>query len=77
MDKKKTHYASYIQMTNGLRKYPKKQYSSQNKVKYLGVTIIKQVKSLQNKNSIPWRNTLKKIPEDGKSSHIHASVELT
>ena len=55
-------------MTNRLRK---KSGASDN-IKYLGVTLAKQVRDLCNKNlKIP-----RKISEDGKISHAHGSVGL-
>ena len=40
-----------------------------NNIKYLGVTLTKQVNDLYNKNFESLRKELKKIPENGKISH--------
>jgi len=47
-----------------------------NNIKYLGVTLTKQVKDLSNKNFKPLKNKLKKTSEDGKISNAHALAEL-
>jgi hypothetical protein len=49
-----------------------------NNIKYLGVTLTKEVKDLYDKNFIwsLWRKKLKKISEDGKISHAHGLAGL-
>ena len=42
-----------------------------NNIKYIGVTLTKEVKDLYDKLSCPRRKKLKKISEDGKISHAH------
>jgi cephalosporin hydroxylase len=42
-----------------------------NNIKYLGVTLAKEVKDLYDRNSSLWRKKSKKISEDGKISHAH------
>jgi hypothetical protein len=43
-----------------------------NNIKYLGVTLTKQVKDLYDKNF----KSLKNISEDGKISHVHGLAGL-
>ena len=45
-----------------------------NSIKYLGVTLTKQVKDCMIRTSSLWRKKLKKISEDGKVSHDHVLV---
>ena len=40
-----------------------------NNIKYLGITLTKEVKDLYDKNFEMWRMKLKKILENGKISH--------
>jgi len=47
-----------------------------NNIKYLGVTLTKQVKDLYNKNFKTLRKKLKKTSEDGKTSHAHGLAGL-
>jgi hypothetical protein len=47
-----------------------------NNIKYLGVTLTKEVKDLYDKNFKSLRKKLKKISEDGKISHVHRLVGL-
>jgi hypothetical protein len=42
-----------------------------NNIKYLGVTLIKEVKDLYDKNFKSMKEEIKKISEDGKISHAH------
>ena len=42
-----------------------------NNIKYLGVTLTKEVKGLYDKNFKSLKKKLKKISEDGKISHAH------
>jgi hypothetical protein len=42
-----------------------------NNIKYLGVTLTKEVKDLYDKNFKSPKKGLKKISEDGKISHAH------
>jgi hypothetical protein len=42
-----------------------------NNIKYLGVTLTKEVKDLYDKNFKSLKNKSKKISEDGKISHAH------
>ena len=48
-----------------------------NNIKYLWVTLTKQVKYLYDKILSPWKKKLKKISEDGKNSHAQELVEFT
>ena len=47
-----------------------------NNIKYLGVTLTKEVKDLYDKNFKSLRKKLKKISEDGKISHAHGLAGL-
>jgi hypothetical protein len=42
-----------------------------NNIKYLGVTLTKEVKDLYDKGFKSLKKELKKISEDGKISHAH------
>jgi hypothetical protein len=44
-----------------------------NKIKYLAITLTKQVKDMYDKNFKPLK---KEIKEDGKITHSHGLVEL-
>ena len=46
-----------------------------NNIKYLGVTLTKQVKDLYNKNFKSLKQ-LKKISEDAKISHAHGDLQI-
>ena len=49
-----------------------------NNIKYLGVTLTRQVKDLYDKNFKSLKkNKVKKISEDGKISHANGLVGLT
>jgi hypothetical protein len=50
-----------------------------NNIKYLGVTVTKQMKDLYDNNEIKeiWKVKLKKTSEDKKISHPHRLLELT
>jgi hypothetical protein len=45
-------------------------------IKYLGVTLTKEVKDLYDKNFKSLKKKLKKITEDGKISHAHGLAGL-
>jgi hypothetical protein len=47
-----------------------------NDIKYLGVTLTKEVKDLSDKNFKSLRKKMKKISEDGKISHAHGLTGL-
>jgi hypothetical protein len=47
-----------------------------NNIKYLGVTLTKQVKHTYNKNFKSLKKEIKMISEDGKISYAHGLVEL-
>ena len=47
-----------------------------NSVKYLSVTLTKQVKDLYDKNFKSWRKKSKRTPEDGKISHTHGMINI-
>jgi hypothetical protein len=42
-----------------------------NIIKYLGMTVTKEVKNLYDKNFKSLKKEMKKISEDGKISHAH------
>ena len=42
-----------------------------NNIKYLGVTLTKEVKDLYDKNFKSLKKEIKEISEDGKISHAH------
>ena len=42
-----------------------------NNIKYLGVTLTKEVEDLYDKNFRSLKKEIKKISEDGKISHAH------
>jgi hypothetical protein len=46
-----------------------------NNIKYVGVTLIKEVKDLYDRNFKSLKK-LKKVPEDGKISHGHGLAGL-
>ena len=46
-------------------------------IKYLGVTLTKQVKDLYGKNYKSLQKEWKKTSEDGKTSHAHGLIGLT
>jgi hypothetical protein len=48
-----------------------------NSIKYLGVTLTKQVKDLYDNNFKSLKKELKKISENGEISHAHGLAELT
>jgi hypothetical protein len=48
-----------------------------NSIKYLGVTLTRQVKDPYNKNFKSLKKKLKKTSEDGKISYAHGFVGLT
>ena len=48
-----------------------------NNIKYLGLTLTKEVKDLYDKNFKSLKKKLKKISEDGKISHAHGLVGST
>jgi hypothetical protein len=48
-----------------------------NNIKYLGVTLTKQVTNLYDKNFKSLKKEVKKTSEDGKISHAHGSAGLT
>jgi hypothetical protein len=48
-----------------------------NSIKYLGVTLTKQVKYVYDKNVKFLKKKLKKTSEDGKISHAHELAGLT
>jgi hypothetical protein len=47
-----------------------------NNIKYLGVTLTKEVKNLYDKNFKSLKKEIKKISEDGKISHAHGLAGL-
>jgi hypothetical protein len=47
-----------------------------NNIKYLGVTLTKEVKYLYDKNFKSLKKEIEKIAEDGKISHAHRLAEL-
>jgi len=47
-----------------------------NNIKYLSVTLTKQIKICMIRNSSLWRKKLKKTSEDGKVSHAHGLAGL-
>ena len=47
-----------------------------NHIKYIGVTLTKQVKICMTRTSSLWRKKSKKISEDGKISHVHGLAGL-
>jgi hypothetical protein len=42
-----------------------------NNIKYLGVTLTKQVKDLYHRNFKSLKKEIKKTSEDGQISHVH------
>jgi hypothetical protein len=48
-----------------------------NNLKYLGVTLTKEVKDLYDKNFKSLKKEIKKISEDGKISHAHGLAGST
>ena len=48
-----------------------------NNIKYLGVTLIKQVKDMHDNTSSLWRKQSKMISENWEISHAHGLAELT
>jgi hypothetical protein len=48
-----------------------------NNIKYLGVTLTKQVKDLYDNNSKSLKKKSKKTSENGEISHVHGLVGLT
>jgi ABC-type amino acid transport substrate-binding protein len=47
-----------------------------NNIKYLGVTLPKEVKDLYDKNFKSLTKEIKEISEDGKNSHAHGLAGL-
>jgi mRNA-degrading endonuclease RelE of RelBE toxin-antitoxin system len=48
-----------------------------NNIKYLGMTLTKEVKDLCDKNFKSLKKEIKKISEDGKISHVHGLAGST
>ena len=66
-------------MIKGLRKKSEKTSPftiATNSIKYLGITLTKQVEDMYDKNFTSLKKKLKKTPKRGKISHVLGQVEL-
>ena len=72
----KKSVALFLQMINGLRKNSEKFTIATNSIKYLAITLTKQVEDLYDKNFKTLKKKLK-TPGNGKISHALGYVELT
>jgi hypothetical protein len=52
-------------------------YNSLKKIKYLGVTLTKDMNDLYKENYKPLKKEIRKTTEDGEISHAHGLVEST